>query len=174
MSDDETQEIRGEEPTTKVPPEAPVDRQRPTVELPRVETPAASAPTAKIPPARDSRAEVPPAQVPPAQVPPTGAAETGHIRVVSDSPRPAPEVPRPAPEAPAPRPAPERSGLRVGTIVWGIVVAVIGVGLLSLAWGAQLDAQLSLIVLLGAAGVALLVGSLVGLRRSRTREEGPR
>jgi hypothetical protein len=65
-----------------------------------------------------------------------------------------------------------RQTLRVGTVVWGLMVAAVGVGLLSLAWGAHLDAQLALIILLGAGGTALLVGSLVGMRRSRTRLEG--
>lgn len=83
---------------------------------------------------------------------------TGHIRVVSG----------PVEAAPAPRPP-----QRVGTVVWGIVIAAVGIGLLSIAWGANLDAELALIVLLGVAGVALLVGSLVGLRRSRTRKPGP-
>ena len=84
-------------------------------------------------------------------------APTGHIRVVSPSDEPVPSAP---------------VAQRVGTVVWGLVVAAVGVGLLSVAWGANLDAELALIVLLGAAGVALLVGSLVGLRRSRVRREG--
>jgi hypothetical protein len=65
-----------------------------------------------------------------------------------------------------------RTSPRVGTVVWGLVVAAVAVGLLSVAWGAHLDAELAFIVLLGAAGVALLVGSLVGMRRSRHRLEG--
>jgi heme A synthase len=68
-------------------------------------------------------------------------------------------------------PEPPRT-LRVGTVVWGLVVMAVGVGLLSVAWGAHLDTELAFIVLLGAAGVALLVGSLVGMRRSRHRLEG--
>ena len=68
-------------------------------------------------------------------------------------------------------PEPVRT-LRVGTVVWGLVVTAVGVGLLSVAWGAHLDTELAFIVLLGAAGVALLVGSLVGMRRSRHRLEG--
>lgn len=81
--------------------------------------------------------------------------QQGHIRVVQP-----------------PVYAEPKSGQRVGTVVWGLVVAAIGVGLLAIAWGANLDAELALIVLLGAAGVALLVGSLLGMRRSRAREEG--
>ncbi len=86
---------------------------------------------------------------------------TGHIRVVHPPAPPAPPV------YAEPRPA-----QRVGTVVWGLVIAVIGVGLLAVAWGADIDAELALIVLLGAAGLALLIGSLATMWRSRAREEG--
>ncbi|WP_019136418.1 hypothetical protein [Cellulomonas massiliensis] len=71
-------------------------------------------------------------------------------------------------EAAAPAPAEHRPTLRVGTVVWGLVLAAIGVGVLAWAGGASIDLQLATIVLLAAAGTALLVGSLVsGARRSR-------
>ncbi len=70
----------------------------------------------------------------------------------------------PAPAAPA---APPRR-LRVGTVVWGLVIAAIGVGLLAWAAGFAIDLQLAMIVLLAAAGTALLVGSIVsGARNAR-------
>ncbi len=97
-------------------------------------------------------------------MPPAPAEPTGHIRVVSST--------GPAAVASVPAPPPAPVAQRVGTVVWGLVVAAVGVGLLSVAWGANLDAELALIVLLGVAGAALLVGSLVGLRRSRVRKEG--
>ena len=157
MSDDRTQEIRDEDPeeaTAAVPDE-------PTVELPATDAVAApDEPTTRTLPSVGSPE---PKVTPPAAPLGTQPADTGHIRVTS------------APPAPAATPAPEqqsRPSLRVGTVVWGLVIAAIGVGLLSIAWGANLDAQLALIVLLGAAGVALLVGSLVGMRRSRHRMEG--
>ena len=103
-----------------------------------------------------TKAEAPQTEAPRPEVP---DAATGHIRVIAAEP--------PRVEPPEPRPF-----LRVGTVVWGLVIAAVGVGLLSISWGAHLDAQLALIVLLGAAGVALLVGSLVGMRRSRHRMEG--
>jgi hypothetical protein len=63
---------------------------------------------------------------------------------------------------------PERRGVRVGTVVWGLVLAAIGVGLLAWASGVVFDVQLAVILLVAAAGVALLVGSLwSGRRRSR-------
>ncbi len=98
------------------------------------------------------------AAAPPTTPTPTVQPDAGHIRVTG---LPAEQAQR------APR-----AGLRVGTVVWGLVIVAVGVGLLSAAWGAHVDAELALIVLLGAAGVALLVGSLVGMRRSRDRMEG--
>jgi heme A synthase len=55
--------------------------------------------------------------------------------------------------------------------VWGLVVAVFGVGVLAVAAGARIDVQLALIVLLAAAGVALLVGSLLTAARRKNREQ---
>ncbi|WP_129339697.1 hypothetical protein [Cellulomonas endophytica] len=63
-------------------------------------------------------------------------------------------------------PAPQ--GPSVATVVWGLVVAVLGVGVLATVAGARIDAGLALIGLLALAGVALLVGSLTaGLRSAR-------
>jgi len=77
-------------------------------------------------------------------------------------------VPAPADGAAPGAPAEHRPSLRVGTVVWGLVLAAIGVGVIAWAGGASIDLQLATIVLLAAAGVALLVGSLVsGDRRSR-------
>jgi hypothetical protein len=56
--------------------------------------------------------------------------------------------------------------LRVGTVVWGLIIAVIGAGLVSVAAGARFDVELVLIGLLALGGVALVAGSLaVGMRR---------
>lgn len=64
--------------------------------------------------------------------------------------------------------APTRPHLRVGTVVWGLIVAVIGVGVVALASGAEIDVELALIVLLGLAGVGLLGGSIaMAARRPR-------
>ena len=62
----------------------------------------------------------------------------------------------------------EARGVRVGTVVWGLVIAAIGVGLLAFASGVVFDVELALIGLVAAAGVGLLVGSLVtGMKRRR-------
>ncbi|WP_028049981.1 hypothetical protein [Cellulomonas sp. URHD0024] len=65
-----------------------------------------------------------------------------------------------------PEPQPRR--LRVGTVVWGLILAACGLGVIAWASGARIDYQLALIILLAAAGTALLVGSIVsGARRAR-------
>lgn len=62
-----------------------------------------------------------------------------------------------------------RPGVRVGTVVWGLIVGLVGVGVLLVAAGYTIDVQLAAIVLLIAAGVGLILGPLVqGMRRSRT------
>lgn len=59
-------------------------------------------------------------------------------------------------------------GPRVGTVVWGLVLAVLGVGVLAWADGRHIDVDVAAIVLVAGAGVALLVGSIVsGARRRR-------
>lgn len=144
-----TTELAADAATTELP------RDLPTTELPAAQPPV-------TPPA--GAADAPPAT--PGGAPDPGrpaaepyAASSGHIRVTTPA---APAAPQPAP----------RTTPRVGTVVWGLMVAAVGVGLLSIAWGAHLDTELAFIVLLGAAGVALLVGSLAGMRRSRNRMEG--
>ncbi|MBX9244670.1 hypothetical protein ICW40_07585 [Actinotalea ferrariae] len=63
---------------------------------------------------------------------------------------------------------PERRGVRVGTVVWGLVIAAVGVGLVAFASGVVFDVELALILLVAAAGAALLLGSLLGARRRRS------
>ncbi|MBC7550852.1 MAG: hypothetical protein H7269_08150 [Cellulomonas sp.] len=89
-------------------------------------------------------------------------------------PAPAPSTPAqsaPAqPEAlpPAP-PQPARPGPRVGTVVWGLILAVIGVGVIAAAAGARFDVELVAIALLVLAGVGLVVGSVAtSVRRRRS------
>lgn len=97
-----------------------------------------------------------------------------------DEPAPAPVGPAAAPapgSAPGPvapaaaattapeADAPVRRGVRVGTFVWGLVIVAVGIGVLGLSAGYTLDVELALIILLGAAGAAMLVGSLIKGRR---------
>src|SRR5665811_1264181 len=66
-----------------------------------------------------------------------------------------------------PGPVTPRRGVRVGTIVWGLVIAAIGVGILAYALDVTFDAQLASIIVIFAAGVLLLVGSIATSRRRR-------
>jgi hypothetical protein len=60
-------------------------------------------------------------------------------------------------------------GVRVSSIVGGVITVLLGVGVLLVAAGYTIDVQLAAIVLLIAAGAGLILGPLVqGLRRGRT------
>ncbi|MFE6236958.1 hypothetical protein [Cellulosimicrobium sp. NPDC057862] len=73
-----------------------------------------------------------------------------------------------SPAAPAEPPSPARRGPRVSTIVWGFVIVAFGVVVLAAALGARVDLGLATIVVLAAAGLTLVVGSIVsGARRRR-------
>ena len=67
----------------------------------------------------------------------------------------------------APSAAPSRPPARVSTVVWGLIILVVGVGVVARALGADFDNQLALIVLLAAAGVALVATSIVSAVRRR-------
>lgn len=83
-------------------------------------------------------------------------SETGGGAEVEPAPTPPPPV---VPVAPA--------RLRVGTVVWGLILAIVGIGVTAIGAGAAVDLQAGIIVLLVVAGVALLGGALVAARRSR-------
>jgi hypothetical protein len=67
-----------------------------------------------------------------------------------------------SPGSPAPR---ERT--RVGTIVWGLVLVLLGVAVVAIGLGFELDLEVFLIGLLGIAGVGLLVGTAISALRGR-------
>jgi len=105
-------------------------------------------------------------------------ATTEFARPAAPEPAPAAEPADAAPvtaAAPAPMtaplatPAPARPGPRVGTVVWGLVLAVIGAGVIAAAAGAQFDVELVSIALLALAGVGLVVGSIATSARRRHR-----
>jgi len=73
----------------------------------------------------------------------------------------------PSPQGPAAKPA--RPTLRVGTVVWGLVLAVIGAGVIAVAAGARFDLQLAFIGLLALGGIGLLAGSIATSVRHRSR-----
>jgi len=79
-------------------------------------------------------------------------------------PTAAPATPA-APLAVAPATRPDRV-LRVGTIVWGLVIAAIGALILAYALDVDFDTELAVIIVMAAAGVLLLGGTIANsLRR---------
>jgi hypothetical protein len=78
-----------------------------------------------------------------------------------------PAATAPAGGSPIASAPPERRGPRTATIVWGFLVLALGVGLLADAAGARIDVELAAIVLLGLAGIVLVLGSLVSAARRR-------
>ncbi len=56
---------------------------------------------------------------------------------------------------------PRPTGPRVGTIVWGIILLLRGLGVAGVGLGLTIDLQAALIGLLALAGVGLLVKALV-------------
>lgn len=104
----------------------------------------------------------------PDDVAPDAAPATAPAPAASAAPEPPLTSAYPAsPEPAAPQPA--RSGrraVRVGTVVWGLVVAFCGVLALTVAGGASIDGGTVAIGVLAGAGVALVLGSIVtGVRR---------
>ena len=63
-------------------------------------------------------------------------------------------------------PASPPRGIRVGTIVWGIIVALFGAAVLAWGQGLRFDVQLAAIGVLAAAGL-LLVASAVNRNRGK-------
>jgi hypothetical protein len=142
---------------------------------PATDDTAVLAPDETRPVPRTSAWSSQPEQEPAAYTSPIGAlyASTDRPEPVEQPPAP-PTYAAPAavvydePAEPAEPVAPPRR-LRVGTVVWGLVIAAIGVGLLAWAAGFAIDLQLAMIVLLAVAGTALLVGSIVSGARAARR-----
>lgn len=66
------------------------------------------------------------------------------------------------------QPAAARRGVRVGTVVWGLVVAAVALGIMAIGNGLVFDVELAVITLVAAAGLALLVGSVLGTTRRKS------
>lgn len=97
---------------------------------------------------------------PGATLPPSGS---GPATAQPGPARPTQAVQPVQPAAPA---VPKR-GPRVGTAVWGLIVIAVGLGILAVAAGVVFDLGVALIVLLGAAGVILVAGSVLSSVRRR-------
>ena len=121
----------------------------------------------------DRSTEIDATVVEPAQDAVTDASPTVEPQPASAPAASAPYPPAPAASAPYPPAsagtgtAPARPPVRIGTIVWGLVIAAIGVLVLALAAGATIDSGLAVIGLLAGSGIALLIGALVSAARRR-------
>jgi len=121
----------------------------------------------------DRSTEIDATVVEPAQDAVTDASPTVEPQPASAPAAPAPYPPASAASAPYPPAsagtgtAPARPPVRIGTIVWGLVFAAIGVLVLALAAGATIDSGLAVIGLLAGSGIALLIGALVSAARRR-------
>ncbi|MFD7024339.1 hypothetical protein [Promicromonospora sukumoe] len=96
------------------------------------------------------------------------ASGTGHAAGPGPAPaQAAPAQPGQAVQPAQPAQAAPKRGPRVGTAVWGLVVIAVGLGILAVAAGVVFDLGVALIVLLGAAGVILVAGSVISSVRRR-------
>ncbi|MCL2787306.1 MAG: hypothetical protein FWD59_02245 [Micrococcales bacterium] len=121
---------------------------------------------------------------------PEPAAENAAPEPAADTaaPEPTPFMSAPTPVAPAvtfappvappeapPTAAPPgygptfKKGPRIGIILWGVIVTLIGVSTMAMSTGWRVDATILLVCLLLAAGATILVGSVLGALRSRDR-----
>lgn len=57
------------------------------------------------------------------------------------------------------------TGPRVGTIVWGMILLLLGLAVIAVGLGTRLDLQLALVVLLAVGGVGLLLNAALRARR---------
>lgn len=59
---------------------------------------------------------------------------------------------------------------RAGTMVWGLVAVLVGLGAIAVATGRRVDLEIALISLFVIAGLGLLIGSAVSTLQSSSRE----
>ncbi|WP_194522199.1 hypothetical protein [Cellulosimicrobium sp. JZ28] len=169
----ERREASGTDATVPLPAVTPAADAPATTPLPAaapLTDVGATTPLPAMPPADPLSVDGPPADAPPvgarsAGAPSTGAPLYGAAPTASGAD---PSSTGGAPGAGAdPGPLPRR-GPRVATIVWGFVIVAFAVVVLAAALGARVDLGLATIVVLAAAGVTLVVGSIVsGARRRR-------
>jgi len=159
-------------PSAEAPPTQEIAQATQQVpEGPASEGPASeeSAPEGEVHPAYGAAAARVQAEAEPAattvQDAPASNPQTGSTQETRPA-RPAPSTQPAQPAQPAAQAAAKR-GPRVGTTVWGLIVIAVGLGILAVSAGVMFDLGVALIVLLGAAGVILVVGSVVSSIRRR-------
>ncbi|MET7134228.1 hypothetical protein MT994_08935 [Cellulosimicrobium sp. MI9406] len=169
----ERREASGTDATVPLPAVTPAADARATTPLPAaapLTDVGATTPLPAMPPADPLSVDGPSADAPPVGAPPVGAPSTG-APLYGAAPTASGADPSSTGGAPGagadPGPLPRR-GPRVATIVWGFVIVAFAVVVLAAALGARVDLGLATIVVLAAAGVTLVVGSIVsGARRRR-------
>lgn len=93
---------------------------------------------------------------------------------MGDQPQHSPSSAGAADSAPHTPSTEKKHAIRVGTIVWGAFFVAAAVLIIAVSTGAQIDAELTLIIGLAVAGLALVIGSiLAGLRRNRRQQHQP-
>jgi len=156
-----TEATIGAEPITEA---KPIDDAKPIDETQPIDTNAPIAPTQPFAP-------IPRTEPVQDTAPLAGAGSatgnrpdaTGHLS------RPTPTTSVATPSTPEPAATATRPTLRVGTVVWGLILAVIGAGVIAVAAGARFDLQLAFIGLLALGGIGLLAGSIATSVRHRNR-----
>ncbi|WP_144680596.1 hypothetical protein [Cellulosimicrobium sp. TH-20] len=176
----ERREASGTDATVPLPAVTPAADARATTPLPAAApltdvgatTPLPAMPSTDPLSVDGPSVDTPPVGAPPAGAPPVGAPSVG-APLYGAAPTASGADPSSTGGAPGasgvadPGPLPRR-GPRVATIVWGFVIVAFAVVVLAAALGARVDLGLATIVVLAAAGVTLVVGSIVsGARRRR-------
>ncbi len=176
----ERREASGTDATVPLPAVTPAADARATTPLPAAApltdvgatTPLPAMPSTDPLSVDGPSVDTPPVGAPPAGAPPVGAPSVG-APLYGAAPTTSGADPSSTGGAPGargvadPGPLPRR-GPRVATIVWGFVIVAFAVVVLAAALGARVDLGLATIVVLAAAGVTLVVGSIVsGARRRR-------
>lgn len=176
----ERREASGTDTTVPLPAVTPAADARATTPLPAAApltdvgatTPLPAMPSTDPLSVDGPSVDTPPVGAPPAGAPPVGAPSVG-APLYGAAPTTSGADPSSTGGGPSaggvvdPGPLPRR-GPRVATIVWGFVIVAFAVVVLAAALGARVDLGLATIVVLAAAGVTLVVGSIVsGARRRR-------
>ncbi len=176
----ERREASGTDATVPLPAVTPTADARATTPLPAAApltdtgatTPLPATPLPATPPADPLSVDGPSVDAPPVGAPSAGAPSTG-APLYGAAPTTSGADPSSTGGTPGaggvadPGPL-TRRGPRVATIVWGFVIVAFAVVVLAAALGARVDLGLATIVVLAAAGVTLVVGSIVsGARRRR-------
>ncbi|MBE6482574.1 MAG: hypothetical protein E7Z94_09460 [Actinomyces ruminicola] len=159
-ADTKAEAPQAEETTTPLPLTSPGTASTPdesaTAPLPApATTPSSPEDTWELPGGKPPESPAPPKDAKDLPVTPERDVWSGPRRPAAAQPG----APGAAPTAPAPR------GVRATTLVWGLILLVLGGLLIAVAAGLQIDLVTAVIVLLAGVGVALLITALLPRRK---------